>query len=109
MSYSQHGRHTLLYVTLACALLGTVRCGDGEGDSSPIGPSSVTPTPQAGQSSADPNEVARQIALVTMEGLQVGGVSTSESVAPTIRTLHAGGSYHVQCNKGGEVDVSRVS
>ena len=103
-SYSQGWRHTLLYVTLACALFASARCGGGDGDgSSPIAPSSVAPTGASGQSSADPNDVARQIAIVTMEALQVGGLSASASFGPTMLTQHAGGSYHVECNMAGEV------
>ena len=84
----------------------------GEGNGSPIAPSSVA-TGGSGQSSADPNDVARLIALVTMEGLQVGGLSASSSFGPTILTLHPGGTsagnhYNVQCNVGGEVIIGQL-
>ena len=84
----------------------------GEGNGNPIAPSSVA-TGGSGQSSAAPNDVARLIALVTMEGLQVGGLSASSSFGPTILTLHPGGTsagnhYTVQCNLGGEVVLGQL-
>ena len=113
--YFSRTRRILL--TAAAPLLLT-RCSGlesalgGEGNGNPIAPSSVA-TGGSGQSSAAPNDVARLIALVTMEGLQVGGLSASSSFGPTILTLHPGGTsagnhYNVQCNLGGEVVIGQL-
>ncbi len=111
--YVSRARRILLTAAASLLLAG---CSGLEsvlgGDGSPIAPSSVA-TGDSGQSSAGPNDLARLIALVTMEGLRVGGLSASSSFGPTMLTLHPGGTsagnhYNVQCNMGGEVIIGQL-
>ena len=110
--YSSRARRILLMAAASLLLTGCSGLESALGGGSPIAPSSVA-TGGSGQSSADPNDVAGLIALVTMEGLQVGGLSASSSFGPTILTLHPGGTsagnhYNVQCNVGGEVIIGQL-
>ena len=110
--YFSRARRLLLTAAASLLLTGCSGLESALGGGSPIAPSSVA-TGGSGQSSAAPNDVAGLIALVTMEGLQVGGLSASSSFGPTIFPLHPGGTsagnhYNVQCNVGGDVVIGQL-